>query len=171
MSFITLADKPPVAPGAQSTDTTARGGFEVVIGPDYTARCAEKQMEQAMTDQPNGITKQVAEIKFLIHDLRVESFINEVIHFHVTINTDLEIYNVDQAQVIHGEDLQELKTRAVNQRKGFQEYCNAVKSFSPEQTILTAGTNLILNNSPNSACRAHPCRKTFMSETKLPLSS
>jgi len=62
-----------------------------------------------------------------------------VIHFHVTVNTDLEIYSVDQAQAIHSEDLQELKTKAVNQRKAFQEYCNAVKSFSPEKSILAAG--------------------------------
>ena len=37
-----------------------------------------------MTDYKEGIKKDVAEIKFLIHDLRVERFINEIIHFHVT---------------------------------------------------------------------------------------
>ena len=40
-----------------------------------------------MTDYKEGIKKEVAEVKFLIHDLRVERFINEVIHFHVTLNT------------------------------------------------------------------------------------
>jgi hypothetical protein len=96
-----------------------------------------------MIEHPQGIHKEVAEIKFLIHDLRVESFINEVIHFHVTVNTDLEIYNVDQAQAIHAEDLQELKSRAVGQRRAFQDYCNAVKSLSPEKAILAAGTNYV----------------------------
>jgi len=96
-----------------------------------------------MIDHPQGIAKEVAEIKFLIHDLRVENFINEVIHFHVTVDTDLEIYSVDQAQAIHGEDLQELKTTAVRQRKAFQEYCNAVNNFSPEKKILAAGKKCV----------------------------
>jgi len=96
-----------------------------------------------MIDHQEGIKKEVAEIKFLIHDLRVESFINEVIHFHVTVNTDLEIYNVEQAQAIHGEDLQELKAKAVSQRKALQEYGNAVQSFSPDQTILAAGRRYV----------------------------
>ena len=46
-----------------------------------------------MIEDPEGVKKDVAEVKFLIHDLRVESFINEVIHYHVTVNTDLEVYN------------------------------------------------------------------------------
>jgi hypothetical protein len=96
-----------------------------------------------MIERFEGIKREVAEVKFLIHDLRVESFINEVIHYHVTVNTDLEIYNVDQAQAIHLEDLQELKTRAVNQRKTLEEYSNAVKSFSPDTTILAAGQKYI----------------------------
>ena len=50
-----------------------------------------------MADYTQGSKKEVAEVKFLIHDLRVERFINEVIHFHVTLNTDLEIYGVEQA--------------------------------------------------------------------------
>jgi hypothetical protein len=61
----------------------------------------------------------------------------------VTVNTDLEVYNVRQAQAIHAEDVQELKTRALNQRKKLQEYSNAVKSFSPDQTILALGRNYI----------------------------
>lgn len=96
-----------------------------------------------MIDPLAGIKKEVAEIKFLIHDLRVESFINEIIHFHTTVDTDLEIYNIDQAQAIHGEDLQELKTKAESQRKTFQQYCNAVKSSSPDRVILEVGRKYV----------------------------
>jgi hypothetical protein len=96
-----------------------------------------------MTDYPKGIKKEVAEIKFLIHDLRVEKFINEIIHFHVTLNTDLEIYNIDQAQVLHGQDLNVLKAKAVGLRKAFQDYSNAVKSFSPDKTVLLTGKRYI----------------------------
>jgi hypothetical protein len=96
-----------------------------------------------MIEDPEGIKRDVAEIKFLIHDLRVESFINEVIHYHVTVNTDLEVYNASQAQALHGEDLQELKSRALSQRKKLQEYSNAVRSFSPDKTILTLGREYI----------------------------
>ena len=96
-----------------------------------------------MADYKEGIKKEVAETKFLIHDLRVERFINEVIHFHVTLNTDLEIYNVDQAQILHSEDLQVLKANAVSLRKALQDYSNAVKSFSPDRTILLTGKKYI----------------------------
>jgi Histidine kinase-, DNA gyrase B-, and HSP90-like ATPase len=90
-------------------------------------------------DYAAGLKKDVAEIKFLIHDLRVESFFNEVIHYHVTVNTDLEIYSVDQAQILHGTDLEELKGKAREVRRSFQEYEGAVKSFSPDKTVLLAG--------------------------------
>ncbi len=96
-----------------------------------------------MTDQVQDIKKDVAEIKFLIHDLRVEGFINEIIHFHVTVNTDLEIRDIDQAQIIHGGDLQELKSKAVSQRKTFEKYCNTVQNFSPDETILAAGRKYV----------------------------
>ncbi|MCG6988468.1 MAG: ATP-binding protein [Gemmatimonadetes bacterium] len=96
-----------------------------------------------MSEDLEGIKRDVAEVKFLIHDLRVESFINEVIHYHVTVNTDLEVYNASQAQAIHAEDLQELKTRAQKQRKKLREYSNAVKSFSPDKTILALGRDYI----------------------------
>lgn len=96
-----------------------------------------------MPNYLQGLKKEVAEIKFLIHDLRVERFINEVIHFHVTLNTDLEIYGVDQAQVLHGEDLQELKDKAVSLRKTRQSYSSAVTNFSPDKTILRAGKEYI----------------------------
>lgn len=96
-----------------------------------------------MTDYSEGIKKEVAEIKFLIHDLRVERFINEIIHFHVTVNTDLEIYSVEQAQILHGEDLQVLKAKAVQLRKALHDYSNAVKNFSPDRTILQAGYHYV----------------------------
>ncbi|NJD09870.1 MAG: ATP-binding protein [Gemmatimonadetes bacterium] len=96
-----------------------------------------------MIQDLEGIKRDVAEVKFLIHDLRVESFINEVIHYHVTVNTDLEVYNASQAQAIHAEDVQELRTRALIQRQQLQEYSNAVKSFSPDRTILELGRNYI----------------------------
>jgi signal transduction histidine kinase len=96
-----------------------------------------------MADYKEGTKKEVAEIKFLIHDLRVERFINEVIHFHVTLNTDLEIYSMEQAQILHSHDLQVLKTKAVSLRKAFQEYSSAVKNFSPDRTILRTGKDYI----------------------------
>jgi hypothetical protein len=96
-----------------------------------------------MNECLQGIKKEIAEIKFLIHDLRVESFINEIIHFHVTVDTDLEIYSIDQAQAIHGDDLKELKALAVQQRKAFQNYCNAVSNLSPDETVLAAGKKYI----------------------------
>ena len=80
-----------------------------------------------MADFDEGLKRDVAEIKFLIHDLRVEKFINEVIHFHVTLNTDLEIHNVAEAQILHEDDLQELKTLAQACRKSLKEYSNAVR--------------------------------------------
>lgn len=96
-----------------------------------------------MTDFRDGLKKEVAEIKFLIHDMRVEKFINDVIHFHVTLNTDLEIYDVEQVAQIHGEDLLELKTKAQAQRRALQVYSSAVKHFSPPETIISAGREYI----------------------------
>jgi hypothetical protein len=90
-------------------------------------------------DYATGLKKEVAEVKFLIHDLRVDSFFNEVIHYHVTVDTDLEIYSVDQAQMLHGTDLEELKAKARDARRRLQEYSGAVKSFSPDKTVLVAG--------------------------------
>lgn len=94
-------------------------------------------------DYADGLKKEVVEIKFLIHDLRVERFINEVIHFHVTLNTDLELNGVDQAQVLHGHDLQVLKEKAVSLRKAFQDYSNAVRNFSPDRTVLLSARHYV----------------------------
>jgi hypothetical protein len=96
-----------------------------------------------MPDYSEGIKRDVVEIKFLIHDLRVERFVNEVIHFHVTLNTDLELCGVDQAQILHGHDLQVLKEKAVSLRKAFQDYSNAVRNFSPDRTVLLAGRQYV----------------------------
>jgi histidine kinase/DNA gyrase B/HSP90-like ATPase len=90
-------------------------------------------------DYASGLKKEVAEVKFLIHDLRVESFFNEVLHYHVTVNTDLEIHSIDQAQVLHEVDLSELKGKARDVRRSLQEYQAAVKGFSPDKTVLRAG--------------------------------
>jgi anti-sigma regulatory factor (Ser/Thr protein kinase) len=96
-----------------------------------------------MVEHPQGLKRGVTEIKFLIHDLRVERFVNEVIHFHATVNTDLEIHGVEQAQAFHDEDLRELKRKAVAQRKALDHYNNAVKNFSPDETILAAGRKYV----------------------------
>jgi len=94
-------------------------------------------------DFGEGIKKEVAEVKFLIHDLRVEGFFNDILHYHVTLNTDLEIYNIEQAQVLHGADVQELKVKLGALRRALQDYSNAVKSFSPDRTILLLGRRYI----------------------------
>jgi len=103
-----------------------------------------------LPDYREGSKKEVAEIKFLIHDLRVEGFLNEILHYHVTLNTDLEIYNIAQAQVLHGADVQELKAKLGALRKAYQDYSNAVKSFSPDRTILLLGRRYI--DSIRAAC-------------------
>ena len=97
-----------------------------------------------MADYTDGIKKDVAEIKFLIHDLRVERFINNVIHFHVTLDTDLEIYGVDQAHTLHADDLKELKGAGRAMRLAHQEYANAVQNFSPDKTVIRKGKQYIV---------------------------
>jgi signal transduction histidine kinase len=97
----------------------------------------------ASPDYKEGIKKEVAEVKFLIHDLRVEGFVNEILHYHVTLNTDLEIYNIAQAQVLHAADVQELKAKLGVMRRALQDYSNAVKSFSPDRTVILLGRRYI----------------------------
>jgi len=96
-----------------------------------------------MVDYAEGLKKDVAEIKFLIHDLRVQWFFNEVIHYHVTLDTDLEIHGVDQAQALHGADLEELKNKAREVRKRYREYSSAVENFSPDKTVLLTGRGFV----------------------------
>jgi signal transduction histidine kinase len=96
-----------------------------------------------MPDYTGGIKKEVAETKFLIHDLRVEGFLNEILHYHVTLNTDLEIYNIAQAQVLHAADVQDMKVKLGVMRKALQDYSNAVKSFSPDRTVILLGRRYI----------------------------
>ncbi|MFH0944798.1 MAG: ATP-binding protein [Planctomycetota bacterium] len=97
-----------------------------------------------MADYTDGIKKEVAEIKFLIHDLRVERFINNLIHFHVTLDTDLEIYGVDQAHQLHADDLKELKSAGRAMRLADQEYANAVQNFSPDKTVIRKGKKYVV---------------------------
>ena len=92
-----------------------------------------------MSDFVKGIKREVAELKFLIHDLRVERFLNEIIHFHATLNTDLEIFNVDQVHAIHLEDYNVLKEKALAARQALKSYSNVVQSFSPAEKILNKG--------------------------------
>ncbi len=94
-------------------------------------------------DYAEGLKKDVAEIKFLIHDLRVEWFFSEVIHYHVTLDTDLEIHEVDQVQVLHHADLDELRDQAADVRRSFRDYSAAVTGRSPDTTVLTAGKRLV----------------------------
>jgi hypothetical protein len=96
-----------------------------------------------MVDYAEGLKRDVAEIKFLIHDLRVKWFFNEVVHYHVTLDTDLEIHGVDQAQALHGADLDELKDKAREVRKRHREYSSAVENFSPDKTVLRTGRALV----------------------------
>jgi len=96
-----------------------------------------------VSDFQDGIKKEIAEVKFLIHDLRVGRSINEIIHFHTSLDTDLEIYGIDQAQAMHGEDLAELKRQGLSLRKAEKDYQNAVRSFSPDSSVLLAGKRYI----------------------------
>jgi hypothetical protein len=96
-----------------------------------------------IVDFREGSKKQVAEIKFLIHDLRVERFVNSIIHFHVTLNADLEIFNIEQALALHSDDLSELKEKAKAMRRALRDYSSAVKSFSPDKIIIAAGRTYI----------------------------
>ena len=90
-----------------------------------------------VTDYKGGLKKEIAEVKFLIHDLRVGRAISDMIHYHVTLDADLEIYNVEQAQALHAEDLEELRRQALSLRKAEKDYQNAVRSFSPPLTAST----------------------------------
>ena len=96
-----------------------------------------------MADFTEGTKRQVAELKFLIHDLRIEHFINNIIHFHVTLNTDLEIYEIDQAHAFHSDDLAELKLKTTELRRAFRAYSAAVKNYSPDKVILATGRQYI----------------------------
>ncbi len=96
-------------------------------------------MSTVHPDFSEGSKKEVAELKFLIHDLRVEKFINNIIHYHVTLSTDLEIHDIEQALAFHSDDLAELKANAARLRRAFRDYSNAVTNFSPDKVVLTAG--------------------------------
>ena len=96
-----------------------------------------------MPDYKQGIKKDVSEIKFLIHDLRVERFIDEVIHFHVALDTDLQLYGIVDPLVITGDDLRKLRTRAVGLRLAFEMYSEAVRGFAEPETILKVANEYV----------------------------
>ena len=89
-----------------------------------------------LPDYKQGIKKDVSEIKFLIHDLRVERFIDEVIHFHVALDTDLQLYGIVDPLVITGDDLRKLRIRAVSLRLAFESYSEAVRGFASPEIVL-----------------------------------
>jgi hypothetical protein len=92
-----------------------------------------------MPDHLQGIKRDVAEVKFLIHDLRVERFIDEVIHFHVALDTDLELYGIKDLDVPTGDDVLALRAKAADFRAVIKEYEEAVRSFSPPERVLELG--------------------------------
>jgi len=96
-----------------------------------------------MPDYEQGIKKEVSEIKFLIHDLRVERFIDEVIHFHVALDTDLQLYGIADPLVITGDDLRKLRTRAVSLRLAYQSYGDAVRGFAAPTTVLATASEYV----------------------------
>lgn len=98
-----------------------------------------------MTAEKESTKQQAAEVKFLIHDLRMKEFIDDIIHLHTTLNTDLEIHNIEQAQMYHGHDLMELKALASQMRRSYRIYQNTVKNFDSNADIARNGTTYIKN--------------------------
>lgn len=96
-----------------------------------------------MPDYNQGVKKDVSEIKFLIHDLRVERFIDEVIHFHVALDTDLQLYGIAGPLLITGDDLRKLRIRAVSLRLAFETYSEAVRGFAPPETVLAVANEYV----------------------------
>ena len=96
-----------------------------------------------MPDYKQGVKKEVSEAKFLIHDLRVERFIDEVIHFHVALDTDLQLYGIVEAMVITGDDLRKLRVRAVSLRLAYESYSEAVRGFAAPETVLANANEYI----------------------------
>jgi signal transduction histidine kinase len=101
------------------------------------------QTQGITPDHTQGIKRDVAEAKFLIHDLRVERFIDEVIHFHVALDTDLELYAIKDLDVPTGDDLVALRARAAELRVAFNEYSDAVRGFADPAVILQLGNEYI----------------------------
>jgi hypothetical protein len=92
-----------------------------------------------MPDHVQGVKRDVAEVKFLIHDLRVERFIDEVIHFHVALDTDLELYAITDLDLPTGDDLLALRARAAELRAVFNQYEEAVREFAAPERVLELG--------------------------------
>ncbi len=92
-----------------------------------------------MEDDPTGIKEAAAEVSFLIRDLHVKKFIDDIIHFHVTLDADLEIYGIGREHKIHRQDLEELKILARAKRKAYNRYRNAAKEATAGSDIVAAG--------------------------------
>ena len=105
--------------------------------------CLSPSARACMPDYKQGIKKDVSEIKFLIHDLRVERFIDEVIHFHVGLDTDLQLYGIVDPLVITGDDLRKLRTLAVSLRLAFESYSESVKGFAAPETVLSVANEYV----------------------------
>lgn len=96
-----------------------------------------------MSERDRGTRKDVSEIKFLIHDLRVERFIDEVIHFHVALDTDLQLYGIADPMVITGDDLRKLRTRAVSLRLAYESYRDAVQTLASPAAVLAIANEYV----------------------------
>jgi hypothetical protein len=92
-------------------------------------------------DYASGLKRDVAETKFLIHDLRVQWFFNEIIHYHVTLTTELEMFSLEEPR--HGADLRELKAKARDVRSRHKDYAEVVQVHAPGETVLIAGRRFI----------------------------
>ena len=98
-----------------------------------------KKTSKLMNSNQIGIKKEATEVKLLIHDLRVKRFIDDIIHLHATLDTDLEIHNIEKEHKIHGRDLQELKLLTGAMRKAYNHYRTAIKETSTYGDIVSAG--------------------------------
>lgn len=92
-----------------------------------------------MSDFAQGIKRDVSEVKFLIHDLRVERFIDEVIHFHVSLDTDLQLYGLADFLAVTTDYLPQLRARAVRLHTALETYNALVEGLAAPEDILAAG--------------------------------
>lgn len=96
-----------------------------------------------MSDFAQGIKRDVSEVKFLIHDLRVERFIDEVIHFHVSLDTDLQLYGLADFLAGTSDYLPQLRARAVRLHTALETYHTMVRGLAPPEDILAAGNDYL----------------------------
>ena len=103
----------------------------------------EERADYTMERDRIAVEKDVAEVNFLIHDLHVKKYIDDIIHFHATLDMDLEIYNIEQAKKAHWQDLRELKSLAGTMRKAYNHYYAAVRELSANLEVFSTGTTYI----------------------------